>query len=67
MGRGLGAWYKTRTGPPKGTISICREAEAEEVLLGGSSRDKGPRWRHIDFERQQPAPHHSHVLLPAPS
>lgn len=32
-GERLGAWYKTRTESPKGTISIWGEAEAEGVPL----------------------------------
>lgn len=65
-GRGLGAWYKTRTESPKGTVSIWGEAEAEGVPLRWFIQRQGVAME-TDFERQQPAPHHSRSSLPAPS
>lgn len=67
---GAGGWEagtKQELNLPKGLFPFGVRQKQKGFLLGGSSKDKGSRWRHIDFERQQPAPHHSRFssLLPA--
>ena len=66
-GRGLGAWYKTRTESPKGTISVWGEAEAEGVPLRWFIQRQGVAMETQTL-RGSSLPHITHAscsLLPA--